>query len=345
MSSIFISHAVADKALAETLVSFLKEAIGVPAKEIFCSSIDGHDIPFGNDFNQYMKDKIQQPQLVVLLMTPRYMESWFCLMELGATWAKSLKALPIVVPPIKFNVISSTLGLKQGWSIDNAVKIVDLRQIIRDLKISLEPRTEHDWEKKRAIFNASVKRHLKNISPPTSVSAKDFDALKSEIELVRKEKDALEEAYAEAEELIEELKAAKSAEDVKIITAKHAKFDASDRFSELLSNVLDAKPPKISLPFYRNIIMDYYVKSVPINWWDEDQKTDAEFAVQYKVMDSDHPYTFLWAGQKLKVVAAALKELDEFLASEEAEDFVKDRHREGDAMDLDDMSFWEDNLR
>lgn len=156
MTDIFISHVVADKALADKFVAFLKEAIGVPAKSIFCSSIDGQNIPLGDDFNEYMKKQIQKPKLVILLMTPRYMESWFCLMELGATWAQSLKALPVVVPPIQFDVISSTLGLKQGWSIDNNAKLIDLRQMVQATGITLEHRTEHDWEKKRAVWKADL---------------------------------------------------------------------------------------------------------------------------------------------------------------------------------------------
>jgi len=47
MARIFISHAVADKKLAEAFTKFLKEAIGVPAADIFCSSVDGHGIPTG----------------------------------------------------------------------------------------------------------------------------------------------------------------------------------------------------------------------------------------------------------------------------------------------------------
>ena len=72
MSEVFISHAVADQRLAKLLVDFLKEAIGVPTGAIFCSSVNGHDIPLGEDFNEYIKQKIQKPKLVILLMTPAY---------------------------------------------------------------------------------------------------------------------------------------------------------------------------------------------------------------------------------------------------------------------------------
>jgi TIR domain len=117
MSEIFLSHAVADQPLAKLLVDFLKEAIGVPNNAIFCSGVKGHDIPLGEDFNEHIKQKIQRPQLVMLLMTPAYIESLFCLMELGAAWAQSATSLAIVVPPIEFQTVTKTLGLKQAWRI------------------------------------------------------------------------------------------------------------------------------------------------------------------------------------------------------------------------------------
>ena len=131
MTEIFISHATADKAIAKLLVAFMKEAIGVPAKSIFCSSLKGHGIPFAEDFNAYMKEQIQKPKLVVLLMTKSYLESPFCLMELGAAWAKSLKSLPVVVPPVSYEMVTKTLGLKQAWNLSDQAGLVDLKKLTK----------------------------------------------------------------------------------------------------------------------------------------------------------------------------------------------------------------------
>jgi hypothetical protein len=343
MADIFISHAVADKALVDKFVGFLKEAIGVPAKSIFCSSVDGQGIPLGDDFNEYMKSKIQNPRLVILLMTPRYMESQFCLMELGATWAKSLNAIPIVVPPIKFNVISSTLGLKQGWSIADHAKLVDLRDKIRSLSINLEHRTEHDWDKKRAVWKIDLNKLLKNLASATSVSAADHAAVQGELSSVKEELAALQAAYEDATDTIEELKAVKDAVAVKAIMAKKGGFDAETRFNELLETISELRPP-ISLYFYRNMIMDLYNKSIAIDWYDQDQKSSAERAIQYNIMEPDHPYAYLWNGKKLKKISAAVGALDEFLKSEEATEFVKEQELEGHPMDTEDLEFWEYHL-
>ncbi|WP_170429805.1 toll/interleukin-1 receptor domain-containing protein [Ruegeria arenilitoris] len=343
MTDIFISHAVADQALADKFVAFLKEAIGVPAKSIFCSSVDGHGIPLGDDFNAYMKEQIQSPMLVILLMTPRYMESWFCLMELGATWAKSLESLPVVVPPIKFNVVSSTLGLKQGWSIENDAKLIELRQKIKATGVKLEPRTEQDWDKKRAIWKVDLKKLLKNLTPATNVTASEYTAVQEELAELKQELEGLQDAYAEASETIEELKAAKDPAAVKGIMAKRNSFDSEAHFNELLDTISGLRP-RVSIYFYRNLIMDLYDKAAPIDWYDANQKMDAEAAIQYNIMEPDVPHAYRWTGKKLMRVKVAIKALDEFLESEEAKEFVKERENAGDTMDTDDLEFWEENL-
>ena len=343
MTDIFISHAVADEALVDQFVAFLKEAIGVPARSIFCSSVDGQGIPLGNDFNAYMKEQIQSPKLVILLMTPCYMDSWFCLMELGATWAASLKALPIVVPPIKFDVVSNTLGLKQGWSIDNDAKLIDLRQMIKTTNIVLEDRTDHDWDKKRAAWKANLKTILKNLSSATSVPASEHEKLQNELESVRGELGNLQDAYSEASNTIEELKAAKDSVEVKAIMVKKFNYDPEEEFDRLLEEIASLRP-KVGLCFYHNIIMDYYNKSASIDFSDRDQQSDAESAIQYNILEADPPHEFLWGGKRLSKIAAALKALDEFLTSVEASDFVKERERAGHTMDTDDLEFWEENL-
>lgn len=344
MADIFISHAVADKVLADKFVSFLKEAIGVPSTSIFCSSVDGHGIPLGDDFNEYMKKQIQKPKLVILLMTPRYMESWFCLMELGATWAISLNPLPIIVPPVQFNVISSTLGLKQGWKIEDHAKLNDLRAKIKGTGIDLEHRSDHDWDKKRTAWRADLGRLLKNIAEPTSVTVAEHEAVKEDLEDLRQQYENLEEEYQAANETIEELRAAKDPAAVKAIMQKKSGFNAEAHFNGLIGEISRARP-KISIWFYRsNILMDRYGKAATIDWRDQQQKADMEAAIQYKLADPDAPHDFLWQATKLKRVAAAVKALEDFLGSPEAADLIKRREAEGISMEIDDLDFWEEHL-
>lgn len=96
--SVFVSHATKDKELVAAIVDLIEEGIGVPESEIFCSSLDGYGIPTGENFISYIKSEIQEPKVVVLLLTPSYFRSNFCLFEMGAAWVKTHKIFPILVP-------------------------------------------------------------------------------------------------------------------------------------------------------------------------------------------------------------------------------------------------------
>ncbi|KQY14411.1 TIR domain-containing protein [Rhizobium sp. Root482] len=223
MSKIFISHAVADKKLATLLVDFLKEAIGVPTDEIFCSSVAENGIPLGENFNDYMKSRIEAPALVILLMTPSYLESKFCLMELGATWSRSLDRLPIVVKPVAFDEVTRTLGLVQAWDISDQNGLVKLRDKIRHSAISLENRSDSTWDHKREAWRRNLPRILRNSPKSRLVSVA-----------------ALEEANATVEQANAELQDARAGSarmEAEVVSLKHELVQTRQRLDALLTDV------------------------------------------------------------------------------------------------------------
>lgn len=340
MADIFLSHAGGDKKLADLLTSFLKEAIGVPNDAIFCSSVPGHGIPLGVDFNTYMRDRIQHPKLVIMLMTEAYMESAFCLMELGAAWALSHRSLPIVVPPIEFSRVSQTLGLVQGWPISDHSKLVDLRNLIQEVGISLEPRNEHTWDKKRTEWRTSLRKVLNNLPKATKVSADEYRAALQEAEEQTKEIEALTGNLERAEETIEKLKATRNKEDVQAVLRQMGGGSPEDRFDELMEEVRRALPDAAPAVIM-HIIMDHYDKAGRIDWMHE--RDAFEDAVQRNLLSADEESRVLWDGRKLKSFSKALCELDAFMASEEGELAMK--AKEDEPMEPNDRDFWVHHLR
>ncbi len=156
MTEIFVSHAVADRELAELLVDFLADAVGVDPDGIFCSSLAGHGAPLAYDFNKSIRSQVSDPKIFIPLMTPAYMDSRFCLMELGAAWLGSFFTLPIVVPPITFDVVTSTIGLIQAWQIDKETVLEDFRNtVIKALGIA-KPRSNQTFNRKSERFRAEL---------------------------------------------------------------------------------------------------------------------------------------------------------------------------------------------
>ena len=342
MADIFVSHATADKALARVLVDLLKEGIGVPGHAIFCSSLKGHGIPFTEDFNDYMKEQIQKPKLVILLMTPSYLESAFCLMELGASWAKSLTALPVVVPPVEFDIVSKTLGLKQAWGINDAAGLTDLRKLVRD-NLTTEPRDDHTWDEKRAEWKLKLKKVLKDLAPASNVPAATHNALKASAADQGGEIVALQAMLEKANDTIEALKTAKNPSDVKSIMANHSDEDADSVFEELLDEVKGARPKEASNAVFKHILLDHFDLAGGINWYSSD-RDEFERAIQYKLFSPDDGHAVQWGGAKLKPLSKAIGNLITFLASDEGDALAKEHQADGIPMEADDLGFWEYHL-
>ncbi|WP_321902938.1 toll/interleukin-1 receptor domain-containing protein, partial [Paraburkholderia tropica] len=116
---IFVSHAVKDKALADALVDLMETGTPVSSDDVFCSSLEGLGVPSGKDFINYIKGQIQQPDVVIFLLTENYFASQFCLAELGASWALSHAALPLLVPPLTYADVKGVLLTTQVDRLDN----------------------------------------------------------------------------------------------------------------------------------------------------------------------------------------------------------------------------------
>jgi TIR domain len=297
MSKIFVSHATADRALAKLIVEFMKEAIGVPGASIFCSSLKGHGIPFAEDFNEYMKNQIQKPDLVILLMTEAYLESPFCLMETGACWANSLRALPVVVPPVTYDTVTKTLGLKQAWTITDHAGLIDFKKLVVE-QISVEPRDEHTWDQKRAKFRVDLRGVMRDLKGATKVSADHHKAVVDQVAEQTKEIEALGSLLEEANSKISMLEKAKDRTNVKAVKKAFGGANAlQEGFDTLIKRVAKARPSNTSMNIFMHIIMDHFGKAPQIDWFHE--RDDFERAIQYNLINPDEPHAVEWGKSKL----------------------------------------------
>lgn len=107
MGTIFISHSAKDKRLAELWSEFLQIGMGVPREEIFCSSLN-RAIPTGEDFIRTIKEQMDGCRMVVALITEEYLNSKFCIMELGAAWILSPNFCPLLGGNVDYSHLENT---------------------------------------------------------------------------------------------------------------------------------------------------------------------------------------------------------------------------------------------
>jgi len=127
----FVSHAHADKDLAQWLVRAIEMGLHVPADAIRCTSVPGYDFPPGTDFMQALKEELTGARCVVGLWTPSSIKSQWCLFELGAAWGLAHKTLFLSLggealrdPPAGFRAIQASQMSDAG----------QLRRFLRELE-------------------------------------------------------------------------------------------------------------------------------------------------------------------------------------------------------------------
>lgn len=100
---VFISHSSKNKDIVDYFVVFLKN-IGLKDSQIFCSSIVGQGINNGEKLNAAICKSIKQSRFLVYLISKDFMDSSYCMEELGVGWYcsenSSTKCYFLVLPDV-----------------------------------------------------------------------------------------------------------------------------------------------------------------------------------------------------------------------------------------------------
>lgn len=127
---IFVSHATADKVLADKVVDLLQTGLSIPHTQIFCSSGPGTGVPSGKDFKPYIENELQKTNFAIALITPSYFESAFCVCELGAIWVLKPDFVPLLVPPLSYEHLKAVSTGLLAEKIDSAESLDNLHQAL-----------------------------------------------------------------------------------------------------------------------------------------------------------------------------------------------------------------------
>jgi hypothetical protein len=145
---LFISHASADKEIADELLHLLED-IGLNEKHIFYSSLREYSIDLGEDFLNRMKREFEENELMVIfLLSENFYKSKICLCEMGATWVKSYPHIPILLPQFEFAQVEGVLPLSQGFKMIDKEGLNELKKKLCHF-FSLEEIEFRKWERKR----------------------------------------------------------------------------------------------------------------------------------------------------------------------------------------------------
>lgn len=231
---VFISHAHADDKLAALLVELLTTGIGIRASEVLCTSLEGLGVPTGQDFLEFLKNKLRDVDVVMMLLTKNYYLSQFCLCELGASWALSQDVIPLLAPSLTLEEVDVVLSHVQVTPIDEAKKLSGMKdELVRLLGID-QPRAAF-WETRRDIFLDRLNELLPSMPVPEVVSREEHQRLEERHDETMKELKAAEDKAQRLQQKIDEIKRCKDAEEVAEVMLDG--LPEKERYDALVSEV------------------------------------------------------------------------------------------------------------
>jgi hypothetical protein len=136
---VFISHSSKDTELALALIDLLKAGLGLVADQIRCSSVDGSRLPVGVNTQGKLRQEVNAATVVVGLITPSSLVSYYVMFELGARWGADLFLAPLLAG-VKASELSGPLGLLNALSANSEAQLHQLLDdISKHLGLPLQP--------------------------------------------------------------------------------------------------------------------------------------------------------------------------------------------------------------
>lgn len=135
---IFISHSEADVQLAELIVNLILSSIHLDDDQIRCTSVPGHQLPFGHNISQLLKDDIRLSPIIIALITETSLASSWVMFELGASWALNKTVIPIIGPSLTYKDLPGPLVTNTCIQIGNSDASSRIRDALSQIALELK---------------------------------------------------------------------------------------------------------------------------------------------------------------------------------------------------------------
>lgn len=233
---IFISHASIDKPLAEAMIDMFVVGLGLSLDHIFCTSVEGHTIPAGVEFKEFMRHELTTGAAVVGLISHAYLESTWSVCELGATWGLAKEFYPVLISPVNYKSLPSFLAGTQSLLIENDSHLDRLSDGLP--KLFGKTFSIAKWNTKKSQFLRSLPKILETVSKQTRPTEQEIAALRTELQDYKALVDELTE---QNEQLTAKLTAVSKLKDKEETTRVLQSFSGeSEQFKQLVTNARSA---------------------------------------------------------------------------------------------------------
>ena len=233
--AIFISHAASDEQVIREFFVLLQTGCDLRQKAISCTSIEGADVGTGEKFVEWIEEHLARAELVILFVTPSYLDSRFCVAEMGAAWALKKPVHPLVTPGVDRDLGTVMLG-RQTEKVDST-GLDKLYTKISSLTQEPSSKVEH-WNVQKRAFLERFDKLFPNLPRPQTVSQEELQSVENELRAAMQIKEEYRDRIRTLEDQVALLERAKDVEEVAAIKRQ---FDSENgTYRALISEVRQA---------------------------------------------------------------------------------------------------------
>lgn len=344
--SIFISHAAADKDLVEHFFdTLLNRGLNLSTKDVFCTSLAGAGIKTGQSFFNYIRDEVKGCKVIILILTPQYLESPFCLAESGAAWVLedtvSCRIIPIVVPPLKFSDLKATLSVMHAENIEKEEDLDDVRDALAEAGVLQNDPKIASWTVAKQKFSSGLPAALESMVPPIKIDPRKFSELEEANQEFLNQSEEDQSKIEKLEAQIEELEKCKDAVEVSVVKAKNN--GVLEQFEELIgklkSNLADHRQFTIDLLYYG--FNDLEIRVPPAGYSNTEEFWESYRSASESSFVFEHPSEGVNLNHpKLKASVRTLNAISDLIRNHgsEIEEIIEDRWE--CPLSMHDKDFW-----
>lgn len=198
--NVFVSHSSENKEIAEHLCAFMMR-LGIKEERIFCSSIVGQGVNNGEKLNDAIAKAINDSKMLVYIISRDFLESSYCMEELGAGWIlsqqKKASCFYLIIPDINLSELKGFVNSKvdKFSFIDEEHKDelgLFAENICGKLKIKLPKHSvltnaEKTFFSATKVLIASALERGENVKKEKERKAKQIGSLQEEIQRLKEE--------------------------------------------------------------------------------------------------------------------------------------------------------------
>lgn len=336
MPTIFLSHSSSDKDLVDALSDLLTTGCGIRGDQIIITTLPGQGIPAGSsNYIAWLQQELADSALVILLLSPNYFESKFCLCEMGATWGLEKSFFSLVVPPLKKSEVKAVMAVSQNLSIEDESCLDELRDKVHEL-LDSKLKTAI-WSVKRDAFLKKLPSLLKKLPQPDKVPISSLQEAEGKYSASLEVIAAKDEEIEDLKTQVADLEKCKDQAQVKKVRAKHSSLE--DQFEELCESAGKALR-NIELASSDLLFNERGGPGQPV--MDTDWYESANRAASNQEISTDDGYSVCVDHPRVRKAEAALDALQSFIDRLPDERFQKDFEDEHEfPLNLSNKEFWQ----